>query len=314
MNKQDFFKKYQPVFYKIIEASLKHDHLSHAYLLTGDNQVILHDGALYLTQVIINEKMICEDENSSKRIIENNYADLIYKDASQNSVGKDDIQNIKQQFISSAQEKGPGYKVYWIDNLDLVSEQALNALLLFLENPLPKTVAIFTTTKPAKILETIKSRCQIIKFNRLNEELLFVNYQKKYDETTARFLSYLVNNGVKDPDEEWISTQIASWFNFWNCYLKDNKSYIITLYQELFKEKSKNNLDYFLNFLVMLSKMKITNNAMNSKYQELIEQISEEKAEKLLEKGLSLLNDNKKGASFNLLIDQLVGYLEEINE
>lgn len=314
MNKQTFFKKYQPVFYKIIEASLKHDHLSHAYLLTGDNQLMLHNGALYLTQAIINEKMTCENENSSKRIIDNNYADLIYKDASQNSVGKVDIQNIKQQFISSAQEEGTGYKIYWIDNLDLVSEQALNALLLFLENPLPKTVAIFTTTRPAKILETIRSRCQIIKFNRLNEELLFADYREKYDETTAKFLSYLINNGVKEINEEEISAQLDSWFVFWDRYLKNNKTYIIMLYQELFKEKNKNNLDYFLNFLIMLSKMKITNNVVNSKYQQLIEQMSEKKAEKLLERGLSLLNDNKKGASFNLLVDQLVGYLEEINE
>src|SRR5690606_19316934 len=59
------------------------------------------------------------------------------------------------------------YKIYIIDEVHMLSQQAFNAFLKTLEEP--PTYAIFNlaTTEKQKILPTILSRCQIFDFNRI---------------------------------------------------------------------------------------------------------------------------------------------------
>ncbi|WP_320666544.1 DNA polymerase III subunit delta' [Prochlorococcus sp. MIT 1307] len=58
-----------------------------------------------------------------------------------------------------------------IDAFEMMNESASNALLKTLEEPRNGTL-ILITEKPESILDTIRSRCQIIPFNRLNKEAI----------------------------------------------------------------------------------------------------------------------------------------------
>ena len=55
-------------------------------------------------------------------------------------------------------------KVFIIRNIELRTLEAANALLKTLEEPAPNTLMILTTSVPEANLDTIKSRCHIIKF------------------------------------------------------------------------------------------------------------------------------------------------------
>jgi len=62
------------------------------------------------------------------------------------------------------------YKVYIIDEVHMLSQQAFNAFLKTLEEPPAYAKFILATTEKHKIIPTILSRCQIYDFNRIKVE------------------------------------------------------------------------------------------------------------------------------------------------
>src|SRR5690554_2905785 len=83
--------------------------------------------------------------------------------ASNNSV--DDIRSLIEQ-VRIPPQQGK-YKIYIIDEVHMLSQQAFNAFLKTLEEPPSYAIFILATTEKHKILPTILSRCQIFDFNRI---------------------------------------------------------------------------------------------------------------------------------------------------
>ncbi len=83
--------------------------------------------------------------------------------ASNNSV--DDIRNLIDQ-VRYPPQSGK-FKIYIIDEVHMLSQQAFNAFLKTLEEPPPYAIFILATTEKHKVLPTILSRCQIYDFNRI---------------------------------------------------------------------------------------------------------------------------------------------------
>src|SRR5690606_14749261 len=83
--------------------------------------------------------------------------------ASNNSV--DDIRSLIDQ-VRIPPQTGR-YKIYIIDEVHMLSQQAFNAFLKTLEEPPAYAIFILATTDKHKILPTILSRCQIFDFNRI---------------------------------------------------------------------------------------------------------------------------------------------------
>ncbi len=83
--------------------------------------------------------------------------------ASNNSV--DDIRNLIDQVRYPPQQGR--YKVYIIDEVHMLSNQAFNAFLKTLEEPPSYAIFILATTEKHKVIPTILSRCQIFDFNRI---------------------------------------------------------------------------------------------------------------------------------------------------
>jgi DNA polymerase-3 subunit delta' len=63
-----------------------------------------------------------------------------------------------------------GWKVFIILEAERMNDEASNALLKTLEEPTPKTVLILTSSKRERLLPTILSRCQPLKFDSLSSE------------------------------------------------------------------------------------------------------------------------------------------------
>lgn len=86
--------------------------------------------------------------------------------ASNNSV--EDIRTLIEQ-VRIPPQTGR-YKIYIIDEVHMLSQQAFNAFLKTLEEPPSYAIFILATTEKHKILPTILSRCQIFDFNRIKVE------------------------------------------------------------------------------------------------------------------------------------------------
>jgi DNA polymerase-3 subunit delta' len=61
-------------------------------------------------------------------------------------------------------------RVFIVEEADRLNEASSNALLKTLEEPAPTTHLILITARPAQLLSTIRSRCQIIRFSPLTSE------------------------------------------------------------------------------------------------------------------------------------------------
>ncbi len=97
----------------------------------------------------------------------NDGADPIELDcASNNSV--DDIRNIIKE--TKTKPMSGKYKVFLLDEVQSLSGASNSALLKILEEPPSTNIFILCTTNPEKVLDTIRTRCQVYKFKPLSIE------------------------------------------------------------------------------------------------------------------------------------------------
>ncbi len=89
--------------------------------------------------------------------------DVIEMDAASQR-GIDDIREIRERVILQPAEGR--YKVYILDEAHQLTDAAWNALLKLIEEPPPHLVFVFCTTDLAKVLPTVRSRCQTFVFAR----------------------------------------------------------------------------------------------------------------------------------------------------
>lgn len=88
-------------------------------------------------------------------------------------------------------------KIAVIKNADLMQVGASNALLKVLEEPLGDATLILTSSKPDAILDTIKSRCQLIRFSFLDTKVL--EYLSERDSQETDPIALEVMGGVYEP-------------------------------------------------------------------------------------------------------------------
>ncbi|MBI4991262.1 DNA polymerase III subunit gamma/tau [Candidatus Gottesmanbacteria bacterium] len=110
-----------------------------------------------LTLADIEPCNLCE---TCKAITEGRHLDIIEIDAASNR-GIEEIRDLREK-IKFAPVSAI-YKVYIIDEVHMLTNEAFNALLKTLEEPPAHAVFILATTEPEKLPETIVSRC--IRFN-----------------------------------------------------------------------------------------------------------------------------------------------------
>ncbi|WP_086034719.1 DNA polymerase III subunit gamma/tau [Desulfurella amilsii] len=70
------------------------------------------------------------------------------------------------------------YKIFIIDEVHMLTEEAFNALLKTIEEPPDYVKFIFATTNIEKVPQTILSRCQIFKLNKITPEKIYIKLKK----------------------------------------------------------------------------------------------------------------------------------------
>src|SRR5581483_9342773 len=89
--------------------------------------------------------------------------DVVEMDAASQR-GIDDIREIRERVVLQPAEGRS--KVYILDEAHQLTDAAWNALLKLIEEPPPHLVFVFCTTELAKVLPTVRSRCQTFVFSR----------------------------------------------------------------------------------------------------------------------------------------------------
>lgn len=153
---------------EILKNQIQNSRFGHAYLFSGirgtgktSTAKIMAKAVNCLHPVDGNPCNICEN---CMEINNESFMDVIEIDAASNN-GVDNVRELREnsKYLPS---KG-SHKVYIIDEVQMLSTGAFNALLKTLEEPSEHVVFILATTEPEKIPVTILSRCQRYDFKRI---------------------------------------------------------------------------------------------------------------------------------------------------
>lgn len=85
-------------------------------------------------------------------------------------------------------------RVFIVEDADKLNENSANALLKILEEPPPTSHVILLTSRPAWLLPTIRSRCQVIRFSPL---------------AAAEIENHLTQNKIADAAEARVRARVA---------------------------------------------------------------------------------------------------------
>ena len=199
--------KKQNVVSKTLENAFKNGNVSQSYLFIGNKGTIMLDTAYLVAASIVSDVLDMKDADPIilERMYDGNFSDLIVMDGSKSSIKRKEIDDMMEQFAMTSLESY-GKKVYIINAVENTTTEGLNALLKFLEEPQDDVYAILISYQVDRVLETIVSRCQNLKFKpMIVDECVGECLQAGLDAFDANVLSRIFFDGelaIKTSDKD----------------------------------------------------------------------------------------------------------------
>jgi len=196
----EVYKDKQPLFYEEIINSIKNNKISHAYMIETNNYKEKDDLIMSFIKMLFCEGHNtdlnnCNQCNVCKLIDNNSLSDFMVVEPDGSWIKKDQVLEIKEKFKTTSFQDRP--RIYLIKQADKLNKQAANSLLKFLEEPEGNVIAILETDNRYKVLETIRSRCQIHTLINKDKKREFVDFEllvqiiKVLEEKRKHAISYL---------------------------------------------------------------------------------------------------------------------------
>ncbi len=210
------YRKYRPqtfdevVGQEHITKTLKHQvesgNVSHAYLFTGSRGTGKTSTAKIFAKAVNcpNSKngIPCFKCDVCKSLDDASNVDVMEIDAASNN-RVDEIRDIREK-VKFLPVNGK-YKVYIIDEVHMLTDQAFNALLKTLEEPPAHVIFILATTEVHKLPATILSRCMRFDFRLIDVETLtnlvrniFDKENIKYEEDALKQIAIAGEGSARD--------------------------------------------------------------------------------------------------------------------
>jgi DNA polymerase III subunit delta' len=191
----DTYSHLQPKVIKMLLNSFHKNRLAHAYLFEGQKGTKKKDIAIEFAKLLYceNEHKPCDQCINCMRIEHMNHPNVLLIEPDGNTIKKDQILYLQKEYTKTTLEEGP--KVYIINDVDKMSDNAANSLLKFIEEPAKDTYTLLITENLHKIINTIISRCQVINFQPIpKEEIIQYLISNGITQNTAAICSQLTND------------------------------------------------------------------------------------------------------------------------
>ena len=243
---QRFAKKY-------LSNSIKSNMISHAYMFEGPNGIGKNTMARELAAILL------EMENLF------NSPDYIEIKPDGNSIKIAQIRKLQSDILVKPYKS---YKIYVIDEAQKMTVEAQNALLKTLEEPPKYAIIILITDNKESLLDTIKSRCEIIKFTPIPMQevasyLTMNGIDSKRASLLANFSRGSMKKAIELSESEEFHLMREEVQKYVETFLNGNLIEIMDIQSsiEKYKDQITNVLDLLINYFrdIMMVKENVDN-------------------------------------------------------
>lgn len=182
-----------------LQNAIKKEQISHSYLFEGEESIGKRMVALSFAKTLLCKKQKlepCNNCNSCLKFDNFNHPDFELIEPEKDKIKKKEIDNIINNINIAPLESNR--RIILIDDSDKIGLEGQNTLLKTLEEPPSYINIILITSQANKLIPTILSRCERIRFypveNVKIENLLVSKYNKTVDE--AKFISHFTKGSV----------------------------------------------------------------------------------------------------------------------
>lgn len=260
----DEFIEDQKIVYKILTNAGKKQKFSHAYLFETNGyekkeQLVYAFAKYLLCSKHYTNTNNCVDCTQCENIDSNRFSEIKIIRPDGMWIKKEQLDRLQHDLMQTSVQTDK--RVYIIFDADKMNSSASNSILKFLEEPEENIIAILVTDNVYQLLDTIRSRCQIISVSKSkinknysveeniasiishesNLELVEVT---KYVQAIINFITFYDQKGL----EILLNTQ-----KFWHQIFNDREKIELALdimilyYKDLLNYKMNQPLEYFKN-------------------------------------------------------------------
>ncbi|WP_177239616.1 DNA polymerase III subunit delta' [Thermoactinomyces sp. DSM 45891] len=150
---------------EFLQTAIRQDRVAHGYLFYGPKGTYKREIALEFAKTINCEKSQldpCDMCLTCKQIQSGNHPDVLVIEPDGNVIKMEQIKQLQHRF--RYQPASGMIRVVILDSADQMRIETANTLLKFLEEPTSPMLAILITEQEKSIVQTVRSRCQAVRF------------------------------------------------------------------------------------------------------------------------------------------------------
>ena len=262
--------------------------LAHAFLLeTNDMDKCLKDILVLVKMLNCQNKYTnnCSEECNICRLIDNgSLPSLIVVNPDGASIKKNQVLELQERFATKPIYSK--FNVYIINYCDKLNASSANTMLKFLEEPADDILGFFITDNQENVINTIRSRCQIIK----------VNYDEIVDNKVDDNFLKLLNSSIKEDYDEWFISR---------------KEYVELIGDRIgLIDNFKNFEEIMVKYNRFLLNLSVNNNLYEEGFFRFISQRNVIKSIEIIDKVLSMLKNN---VNIDLVLDYFYFEVRDLN-
>lgn len=192
-----------------IKSAVRNGKDAHAYIIEGPDGTGKSIFALEIAAMLICESTDkpCGECVPCRKVMHGSHPDVRVIELKKKSIGVGEIRELLEEVYKKPYEGKK--KVFIIKDAENVTDQGQNAMLKTLEEPPEDTAFILLASNANLILDTVRSRCQLIRFGRVSEKeifeyLLSKGCSREKAEVAVKMSDGIVGNALEFMDESFM--------------------------------------------------------------------------------------------------------------
>lgn len=310
---------------KIVERfkyAIEKERLSHLYVISGSLGITKQNLVKDIAYLIFKHH---NDYPTLKHQLDNlNHPNLVYITSEGQSIKKDQIMSLQQEFSKTSLVSGP--RIFIIEHAETMSTQAANSLLKFLEEPKDDaTIGFLLVDDINLMLPTILSRAQIIRLtDTFDDSFIQVLVEQEIDIKNAHFIASLtkeLNEALAIfADQKYMDTVefIDTFINWLNNPRTPLTPLFMMISQSLYQDKEyiifilDTMCQIFLDILHLHMNQKVTYEFMMESLLEYVKRIQSDTAQRVILRLQDQIKNLRLPVNISLQLTSLALDLESI--